>query len=314
MKKKKMLIGSILILAAVFCVIGLFFMKKENHDFSIQYVQTRSLGYTPKPILIRSVEELKFYYESNKEDGTLKSDYHADLFWKACEKYDKNYFKKQILVLIAIGEPSISYSHEVTDVFLNSEQKLEINLNTIKPELCDLEAGGWHIFVEPAKGIKIDSEDDIKIVRRNINTKAPLSSDFGVMQMNLATGQKIFVFHSTEELSTYCNEYVGDGKRISTEHALAYKSICDNFDESYFKNRILVLVWLTEPYSPSAHEVTEVFFNEERELEIRISTTTLGNLQKTTGEHLFISPAKGVSVEDIDDITVVLNNEVMTFQ
>lgn len=131
------------------------------------------------------------------------------------------------------------------------------------------------------------------------------TSDFAVMQMDLTSGEKIFVIHSVEELDAYYENYVGDGKEIPVTHSLAYKTICKNFDKEYFENKILIIVWTAKPSSPSSHEITEVFYNSDKKIEIRVSTTLLNNNEEATGEHWFISPAKGIYIQDERDVKIV---------
>ena len=147
--------------------------------FEAQYIRTNgyheSMEY-PVVRVIHSAEELKEYYESNKEvyDLERRDKVYADTtigFLDACDKYNESYFKNQVLVLVLLEEGSGSIRHEVTEVELvqiNQEQELAVNITTKVPEIGTDDMAEWHIFVEPEPGVNIEKESQVTI---NLNGK-----------------------------------------------------------------------------------------------------------------------------------------------
>lgn len=136
--------------------------------FSAQYIRTD--GYVdgavyPKTTVIRSVSELTNYYDSYKETYDLErredpaTDYTVG-FLDACDRYDAEYFKEKVLVLILVEEPSGSIRHEVKDVTL-SGGKLTMNINRSVPETHTDDMAEWHIFVELSADVAVTSDDVI---------------------------------------------------------------------------------------------------------------------------------------------------------
>ena len=152
-------------------------VKKNFLDFGVQYVRTN--GYHegveyPVVKIIRSVEELNQYYESNKDKYDLgrKDKVYADTtigFLDACDKYDEAYFEKQILVMVLLEEGSGSTRHNVDNVKLGTDGKLYIGIRTISPEVGTCDMAEWHIFVEPEESIDVKSEDDVIVLINGTN-------------------------------------------------------------------------------------------------------------------------------------------------
>lgn len=151
----------------------------EAVSFEAQYIRTdgyhESMEY-PMVRVIHSVEELKAYYDSNKDIYNLerRDKVYADTtigFLDACDKYNESYFEKQFLVLVLLEEGSGSIRHEVTEVELvKTDQKQELAVNIIikVPEIGTDDMAEWHIFVEPEPGVNIEKESQVTI---NLNGK-----------------------------------------------------------------------------------------------------------------------------------------------
>lgn len=151
----------------------------EAVSFEAQYIRTdgyhESMEY-PMVRVIHSVEELKAYYDSNKDIYNLerRDKVYADTtigFLDACDKYNESYFEKQFLVLVLLEEGSGSIRHEVTEVELvqtEQKQELVVNIITKVPEIGTDDMAEWHIFVEPEPGVNIEKESQVTI---NLNGK-----------------------------------------------------------------------------------------------------------------------------------------------
>ena len=118
-------------------------------------------GEYPKTTVIRSVEELTAYYEANKYSYDLEN----DAFLHTCEEFDTSYFSQRILVLAVLQEGSGSIRHKVTQVRMTTENILEIDLEAIHPAKQTADMAQWHVFVQPASGVRAEDIADIKINR-----------------------------------------------------------------------------------------------------------------------------------------------------
>ena len=154
-------------------------VKKTFIDFQTQYIRTD--GYhdgVEYPIvkIIRSVNELNSYYNENKEKYSLerREDPASDStigFLDACDKYNAEYFEKQILVMVLLEEGSGSTRHNVDNVKLGSDGKLYVNIRSIVPEVGTCDMAEWHILIEPETNVDIASESDVVVYMDGVNPK-----------------------------------------------------------------------------------------------------------------------------------------------
>ncbi len=139
-------------------------------EYSAQFIRTNAAKEGEYPVIkiIRSVEELKTYYEDRKDT------YHLVEFIEACAKYDEAYFEKQILVLVVLEEGSGSISHKVTNVGvmgIDETKMMTIEIDRIVPELLTWDMAQWHILIEPEAGIMVEDEEDISVTLNRVQEK-----------------------------------------------------------------------------------------------------------------------------------------------
>lgn len=154
-------------------------VKKTFIDFQTQYIRTD--GYhdgVEYPIvkIIRSVDELNAYYNENKEKYSLerREDPASDStigFLDACDKYNAEYFEKQILVMVLLEEGSGSTRHNVDNVKLGSDGMLYVNIRSIVLEVGTCDMAEWHILIEPETNVDIASESDVVVYMDGVNPK-----------------------------------------------------------------------------------------------------------------------------------------------
>lgn len=147
-------------------------IKQDKTTFEAQYICTtgyhKDVSY-PVVKIIRSVKELKDYYEANKNLYSLErrenpaSD-NTIGFLDACDKYDEAYFENQILVMVLLEEGSGSNRHNVENVKISSDDKLYVSIRSIIPEVGTCDMAEWHILIEPEKGIDVKSESDVIVL------------------------------------------------------------------------------------------------------------------------------------------------------
>ncbi len=134
---------------------------RTNGGLDLEFPQTK---------VIRSVEELNVYYEENKDVFNLERTEDGDGFLDACEAFDASYFARRILVLLVLQEGSGSIRHEVKAVRLTAEKRLEIDIEAVTPNGCTCDMAQWHLFIQPAPGIRAEDIREIKINRMDRTT------------------------------------------------------------------------------------------------------------------------------------------------
>lgn len=184
--------------------------------FNVQYIRTD--GYREDveyPIVktIRSVQELKAYYEANKNLYSLErrenpaSD-NTIGFLDACDKYNEAYFENQILVMVLLEEGSGSNRHNVDNVKIGSDDKLYVSISSIIPESGTCDMAEWHILIEPEKGIDVKNESDIIVLLDGINplTQPRIiyeSGAFSNITLTIPRGWKYETEHGKDSVD-YC--------------------------------------------------------------------------------------------------------------
>ncbi len=149
---------------------------KELEVSDIQYIRTNGdteLVY-PRTVKITSYDELMDYYDSSKElfDLERKTTVYSDTtigFLDACDTYTAEWFEENDLIMAVLQEGSGSIRHKVTSVTLRTENlsditsdntRLQINIQTIMPEVGTCDMAQWHIMI----GVpKCDDYSDITI-------------------------------------------------------------------------------------------------------------------------------------------------------
>lgn len=128
----------------------------EHPSFKVQYIRTN--GYHsdityPIVRVIGSADELKTYYEQNKDRYDLSprtSPIPSDLtvgFLDAAKPYDQAWFSKKVLVLVLLEEGSGSNRHLVKDI-VQGEQSTQILIERIVPSIGTADMAEWHILIE----------------------------------------------------------------------------------------------------------------------------------------------------------------------
>jgi len=154
-------------------------IKKSFIDFDAQYIRTNGYHEDVKyPVVkvIRSVDELNAYYNTNKDKYNLerRSDPASDStigFLDAVDKYTAEYFEKQILVMVLLEEGSGSNRHNIDNVKHGSDGKLYVSIRRDVPEVGTCDMAEWHILIEPEKDITVASESDIVVYLDGVNPK-----------------------------------------------------------------------------------------------------------------------------------------------
>ena len=126
------------------------------------------------------------------------------------------------------------------------------------------------------------------------------------------------VIHSAEELKEYykSNKEVYDLERrdkVYADTTIGFLDACDKYNESYFKNQVLVLVLLEEGSGSIRHEVTEVELvqiDQEQDLAVNITTKVPEIGTDDMAEwHIFVEPEPGVKIEE-SQVIINLNGKV----
>ncbi len=145
--------------------------EKVDYEFDVQHV--RPDGYNagfkyPIVKVIHSVDELNAHYEEYREYFFLDGNgpYDELTFVKACEKYDAEYFKDNILIFVIVEEGSGSISHKVTDIYKDGSI-LNIDIDRHSPWNQTEDMAEHYYIIEISKSADTE-ERDIKV---NFTTK-----------------------------------------------------------------------------------------------------------------------------------------------
>ena len=128
-------------------------------NFAVQYIRTD--GYNdgekyPKTIWITSVDELKEYYNANKDKYNLSNVWYQTIgYLDAVKKYDDAFFENHDLLFVLLEEGSGSIWHEVTGVKAipgqSGQYTLQPEIDRITSEVGTDDMAEWHIMIEVDK-------------------------------------------------------------------------------------------------------------------------------------------------------------------
>ena len=190
-----------------------------EYDFNVQYIRTdgyRAEVQYPSVKIIRSVDALNEYYETNKELYSLERvenpQYHSSIgFLDACDKYDTEYFKENILLMVLLEEGSGSIRHEV-DWVGAEDGKVSVEINTIVPEVCTDDMAEWHIMIELHTSVDIQEESDVVVFLNGKNatyrpTVASHSKGYANISVTLKDGWEYDIVDEAETNEFAINIY-----------------------------------------------------------------------------------------------------------
>lgn len=99
---------------------------------------------SPSSDIIKSVDELEQY----------KLKFVDDELYQKLNKYDSDYFKNNVLVIVTIQESSGSNTNEVDRVSkLNKSDDIDIFVKRTEPQIGTDDMAMWHLFVEFDKNV-----------------------------------------------------------------------------------------------------------------------------------------------------------------
>ncbi len=170
--------------------------QKSSIGFTSEYIRTdiycEGIPY-PVVKVIRSVEELNAYYNSNKNvyDAAHEGEEYSDTaagFEDIFKRYDETYFQKQMLVMVVLEEGSGSIRHNVDRVELGEDGKLYISISSIVPEIATDDMAWWHVLIEPERGVNVASESDVIVYLDGVNpkTQPTVVKEWGDYHSNIA--------------------------------------------------------------------------------------------------------------------------------
>ena len=175
-------------------------------DFDAQYIRAGSkkeLSAYPAVKIIRSANEMSRY---------LKKETHmSEELVNACKKYDADYFKEQILIIVLLEEGSGSVRHEVEKVGANNGHAV-IQIKSIAPEVGTCDMAWWHILIEPEAGVQIVDEEDVTVFLGGRNatenyTVASHNKGFANISVTLMDGWEYDIVDETDTNEFAINIY-----------------------------------------------------------------------------------------------------------
>jgi hypothetical protein len=252
----------------------------DDLSFSAQYCRAgypESLG--PLAVtVIRTRLELDVYLD------TIPS---PDL--QTFERYDETYFSERDLILVFLMEGSGSIRHQVNAVYRDSATgEWAIDIERILPDGDGTDdVAWWTIFIEPAKDMRVQ-EGDVFHIDGLTFSPLPLSvfgyrwGDVQYVRTNGRAPDTEFpyslIIRSKQELLNYYEQNRGYYNMDSTwDESPAFRDAIGRYDDTYFKDRELLIVVMEEPSGSIRHKVNcmwDVFIEGERVYKISITSFT----------------------------------------
>ena len=138
--------------------------EPEMLNFNVQYIREgakKEPTVYPAVRVIHSVDEMNRYLQNET--------YMSENLVEACNKYDENYFKSQLLIIVLLEEGSGSIRHEVEQVGIDAGKTI-VDIKTIVPEVGTCDMAYWHVLIEPEAGVDVASEEDVIVFLDGRNT------------------------------------------------------------------------------------------------------------------------------------------------
>lgn len=312
----------------------------STHDFSTRGVATDcSAGFDIDNyvfVVIRSVEELKTYYENNK--------YALDLekFSQHSQKYDEAYFEKQCLILIRLFHGGGLDSYRVVGLH-RTDAQLEISILNSAPYGFDGAAVvSWsYVFLEPEVSLSIPEDLPIKLQfykgvydydhpekfyyiepsEKSVTEQDPLVSPYqtknhvfsyravntvGRSDIDLSIAR---VFRSQSELDEFCRISVDWFQSTSQEkYSGILKEALARYDHAYFAKQCLILVFVAG--RNTEYQVTDLTLMDNEHLLISVLCKGEDPFASTlTQNMLLIEPESGSRIPHPIAISLALTDE-----
>ncbi|MBQ6116250.1 MAG: hypothetical protein IJL08_02875 [Oscillospiraceae bacterium] len=133
-----------------------------------------------------------------------------------------------------------------------------------------------------------------------------------------ATYPRVTIIRSVEELNDYYEAnkdlyYLERWDNPASDMTIGFLNACEKYGETYFKDRILVLILLEEGSGSVRHRVTGVTWSDDKRetltVDVDVITPECGNCDMAEW-HILLEPEAGVDVADESCVTVSLHRTV----
>lgn len=121
------------------------------------------------------------------------------------------------------------------------------------------------------------------------------------------------IIRSAQELNAYYEAYKGEydlerKDNVYSDETIGFLDACDQYDEAYFKEKILVMVLLSEGSGSIRHKVQSVHLSADGQCSVYIDRIIPEEGTCDIAEwHILIEPEAGVKIEKESDITVFVD-------
>ena len=127
----------------------------------VELTPDQGLSFEPVISVIRSKTELQAYCEENKLRYFTYSDSGSSIadFAELCTGYDDLFFQNSQLILLSFSEPSISTTHEISEIAYQASGQMGIFMNAINDGFLLDRAANWCCILEIDAKYLVDTED-----------------------------------------------------------------------------------------------------------------------------------------------------------
>ncbi|MBQ7398326.1 MAG: hypothetical protein IJW09_05830 [Clostridia bacterium] len=230
---------------------------------------------------------------------------------QACERYNEEYFAERDLIIVFLMEGSGSIRHQVNAVYRDDTTgQWAIDIERILPDGDGTDdVAWWTIFIEPAKNMRVQKGDVFKINGCTLSplplgvfadappTDAPVDEpSFGAQYLRGGLGSGFqnpyaTVIRTRFELDVFLDAFTS--VELPT---------FDRYDEAYFAERDLIVVFLMESSGSIRHKVNAVYRDDttgQWAIDIERIIPEVGTDDEAWWT-IFIEPPKDMRVQEGD--------------
>ncbi len=185
-----------------------------SYGFECQYIRTDGFPdgvEYPLVKIIRSEDELKTYYENNKDVYSLGSRENVASdstigFVDACKEYDTEFFKDRNLLIVVLEEGSGSIRHLVDKVSTTSykgNHRADVEIFRKVPEAGTCDMAVWHILIDITKDFACTDENNVRVfvdgaLKSRNTTTIKYSKNYANISLKLIDGWEYEIVENTD--------------------------------------------------------------------------------------------------------------------
>ena len=238
-------------------------LVKTSDQYSAPLLATDSREYFKSPAIIRSYEELRAYlsdtnpyYDCFGINEALKI---------SLKNFDASYFQDRMLVLMRMSSPGLGWRYEVSKILSREDGTFSFFVQATSPTIYCTAPDFFHLIVELPSDVALTNRSQIRTtVQESQHTDLAFSAQYvkGTYTTPIETPEQEALYNtptvikSVEELNDYLSPSNPNYALFAVGDSLS--SACQKYDQTYFKDRVLVLLRACEENASITPRLTSV--------------------------------------------------------